>query len=396
MKKQYIILLLFYWVFHFIVPWIYFRFYGFVNLYSTVQGYEGMIINTIAILGTVLVIAFLPSTKKTIKPEWEHADSFFLIALFITLVKFIIGGGFQGALSGASQGSFISYLSQFFNLNTAFILMFCLQKNIRHVYLLLASFILVATFTGSRSSVVFLLIVAIFLPVFYNYALIKKKLIRIIIFIALISPVIFLYGTSLRGNFDRDKLVKLIFGRISMIELSMIPLQGKADGTMRNDIFDEKYSATNQFQQVLNTVSPIDPYKYDIAPNQYFRQIFLRASEKYVRNSYMSMNFTLPVYFVMKTNLFLGCLMTILLLSLIYYLWHRFSSNIYIFISIICSLYNLLYFFDWIIIAQIVFTTCLTILALKMYNHFANSIGYTLTRYSRLQIPELIDHGKTF
>lgn len=381
MKRQFSIILLFFLCFHFIIPWLYFMMYGFVNLYSTVQGYTGMIVNLIAIIGTVCVIRLLPPAKKVTIPSLNHVSSFFFIAILIIVYKFISGGGYLGALSGNNHGTWISFLSLFFNVNIAFFLMMCLQKDIKHVYFLICIYVILMTSTGSRSAVIGVLFVIFYLPLFYNNNFVGHKIKRILIVLAIISPMIFLYGTSVRGYIDRELLGKIIVGRISFVELSMIPLQGRSDGSMDEVIFDEKYSFSNQAKQVVNVLSPVDPFEYDIAPNQYFRQIFFGASEKSVLDSYMSINLTLPVYFVMRTNYVVGIILTILFLVGLYWLWVRFASNQYVFFSILFSLYNILYFFDWVMIAQEIFTICLTVFALRHYELFLNSVVYTYKKY---------------
>jgi len=66
---------------------------------------------------------------------------------------------------------------------------------------------------------------------------------------------------------------------------------------------------------------------------------------------------------------------------LLYLIWIRFSSNIYIFIAIVRSLYDILYYFDWVMIVQVIFSTTLTLITLKYYDVVINSIKYTTKKY---------------
>jgi len=340
-----------------------------------------MIINIVAILGTITILHYLPDSNHIVEPRFNNSISFFYFAVFIAIFKFISGGGFEGSLKGTTHGTLISFISLFFNVNSAFFFAICLQKNLKNVFVILAIYVILMTALGSRSAIIGILLIALMLPLFKNNDLVKRKLRILIILLSIISPLLFLLGTSVRGGLDRNLLGKIIIGRISFIESSMIPLAGRQNNTMDELTFDKKYSTLNQFKQVINAISPIDPFLPDISPNQYFRQIFLGASESKVQNSYMSMNMTLPVYFVMKSNIFIGICLTIIFLSLLYLIWIRFSSNIYIFIAIVRSLYDILYYFDWVMIVQVIFSTTLTLITLKYYDVVINSIKYTTKKY---------------
>lgn len=126
----------------------------------------------------------------------------------------------------------------------------------------------------------------------------------------------------------------------------------------------------------VNAISPIDPFDYDVAPNQYYRVVFLDASDLYVLDSYWSINLTLPVYFVLITNVFFGVLISIIFIAFIYKLWIKYSSNFYVFILIIISLYDIVYFFDWVMVVQNMFSVFLTIFALKKYKNYGKGEIY--------------------
>lgn len=381
MKKQFIFILLFFWGFHFFLPFIYFLFFGYVNLYSSVQGYDGMVVNTVAIFGTIAVIFNLPSKDFKFEPRYSNVMGYFFITVFIALLKFFNSGGFEGMLKGDANGSFLSFLSLFFDFSSAFIFLLCFQKKISNIIFIICLYIVVMTMMGSRSSVIGIIIVALILPLYQNGDKIGEKLKKVMIVCAFLSPFLFVIATSIRGGINRDLITKIIIGRISFVELSMIPIDSKERKTMDEKLFLEKYSVNNQIKQVVNVISPIDPFKYDIAPNQYYRSIFMGMPISNVQNSYMSINFTLPVYFVTKTNKIVGVILTIIFLSLVYLLLMKSSKNQYVFLPVILSLYNILYFFDWVMIAQVIFTIVLSLFTLNYYNILLNSIVYTFKKY---------------
>ena len=381
MRRLFSVLLIFFLLFHFLLPSLYFICFDFVNLYSDVQGYAGMVVNVIAILGALVIIQHLPSKEKAVVASYNHLLSFFIISIFIFIYKFISGGGYVGMLTGNTNGTWISFLSLFFNMSTAFLLMMCLQKDIKHIYFLLCLYVILLTYTGSRSAIIIILFLLFYLPLFSNYEKVGRKIKHIFIVLAIVSPLCFKYATSIRSEIDKELLGKIIIGRISLVELSMIPLKSYEDGSMDATVFNEKYSSNSQIRQVLNVILPIDPFPYDVNPNQYFRQIFLGASESSILSSYMSMNMTLPVYFILKTNYVIGIIITILFLSFLFCFWIKFASNKYIFFSILFSLYDILYYFDWVMIVQHIFSICCTLFAVDKYEKIINSLNYTLKKH---------------
>lgn len=383
MRRQFSIIIIFFVVFHFLLPCLYFLIYGFVNLYSDVQGYVGCLINIISLLGTLFIIKKMPTMDSAPLKEYNHLSSFFLVSLFITLYKFYSSGGYSGALEGSSHGTLISFLSLFFNATVSFFLVICLQKHVKHIYVWICLYVAVMTITGSRSAVLGVLLLFLYIPLFANYKSIYRKLKKILLVLTIVSPILFFYATSVRGEIDTELLSKIIIGRISFVELSMIPLQSKQEASMDQKVFEEKYSLNNQVKQVVNTVTPIDFFEYDVSPNQYFRQIFLGASERTVLDSYMSINMTLPVYFVMETNYVVGIFLTIAFLSFLFWIWVHYASNRYVFIAVLFSMYDFLYYFDWIMITQSIFSICLTLLALDVWEKVLNSICFTYQKYTK-------------
>lgn len=381
MKQRFIYILLFYWVFHFIIPILGYLYYGeFINLYSDIIGYDGMIINTIVVTITICIVYFLPSKKYATFVPFNHAKSFFIISLSLAIYKFFIGGKYAGALEGSTNGMFISYLSMFFRKDVAFFLLFCLQKNFKSLFVYILLYVVLVTITGSRSAVIAVFFLYLYLPFFSYRKQMVSRLKKIVLFVALISPLLFFYGTSVRGDIDKDLLGKIIIGRISLIEVSTIPIKQKEDRSMDMTVYNEKYSLSNQLKQSFNAISPIDPFEDDIAPNQYYRQIFLGRSFSFVQNSYMSINMTLPAYFVLMSNKYIGSILSVIFLVFLYLFWYKFSNNIYIFFMIFFCIYEMLYFFDFVMIIQHMFFIFLTLLALGKYEFVLNAFSTSLKK----------------
>lgn len=376
MRKAYSNILLFYLIVHFIIPIIYYHFYDFINLYSDIEYgefvFKGIILNFISILGTICVIQFLPDKKIPINPIFSHSFKFYILCVIFFSIYLYSSGGYDGLLEGSLSGALISYILLFFDPAVGLILFLFLQKNIKYVSIAILLYVLLFTLGGSRSAIIIVVIIYLILLMFENSKKIKKKMRFYVLFFCLISPVAFYFGTSVRGVVDDSTISKLIVGRISMVELAGIPIEAFEKQRMSIALYDSKYGIVNQLKQSINEISPIDPFKHDINPNQYYRAIFLDKTELSILDKYMSMNITLPVYFYLETNMFFGCLFTIIFLSLLYYVWIIKSENLYFLIGIIMSLYYLLQYFDWVMVTAGLFRIVLTIFTLKFLEKILN------------------------
>jgi len=372
MRKVFTAVLLFYLILHFFAPIIYYHFFGFVNLYSKIHYdiyvFKGAVLNIVSIIGTIIVIQFLPDKKTPILPVFDYAFIFYIVCMGFFVTSLCLSGGYGAILKGSLHGALISYILLFFNASSAIGLFLFLQKKIKYVGIFIVLYVVIFALAGSRSSIILMIIYSLILPMFANFQEIKHKLKRFILFFSLISPILFFYGTSVRGAVDESTFLNLIVGRISLVETSGIPIEAKEKKTMDEKLFNKKYSMNNQLQQCLNEISPIDPFKHDVNPNQYYRAVFLGATEASTLDSYMSMNLTLPTYIYLKTNFVLSLILTIIFLSTLYYIWVIKSDNLYFLIGIILSLYTLLQYFDWVLIVADLFRIVLTIFTLKIFN----------------------------
>ena len=366
---------MFYLTLHFIIPVIYYCFYDFVNLYSDinydVNALKGILLNAVSVIGTIIVIQFLPDKKIPFAPKFNNSFKFYLVCIFLYVVFLIITGGYEDVLSGSKNGTLISYLLLFFDATVSLAVFLYLQRNIKFVYIVIFIYIVLYTISGSRSAIITVLAISLALPLFQNNVLIRKRLKKIILTFLLISPLMFYYATNVRGQIDGTILTDIIVGRISMVELSAIPINAKENRYMDEKLYDAKYGIINQFKQSINEISPLDPFEHDVNPNQYHRIIFLGHKDSII-DKYMSINLTLPTYFYLESNFFFGCILSILFLSGLYYVWIKKSNNIYFLIGIIINLYTILQYFDWVMIVASLFKIVLTIYTLKKFEIILN------------------------
>ena len=389
MKKTFILVILFYCTLHFVLPYIGYKIWGYVNLYADIQGYAGMGINLISLL----LLCWIINRKKV--PQYENdrvyhvTILYFIVSLCISLIKFISFGGYEGALSGQASGSLLSFISMFFSVDKAFVFLICFNRELKRVGLMMLIYVLYFSLLGSRSAVIGLVFTFIYLSLFPTFRLLYSKLKRYLFIFCLISPFLFYIGTKQRGEVDTDLIGKVILGRISFIGLSEVPMYSKSSGDTDQSLFQEKYGLSNQVKQSINSISPIDFFTYDIAPNQYYRQVFLGARDRSELDKYLSINLTLPVYLSFLTNKYMGIVLTILLLLLLFNFWVKHRNNQYIFFSILLSLYEILYFFDLVMITQNIFRTCLSLFMLNLFEK-----GYKIMRYNKLKCNRVSDEDK--
>lgn len=348
MKKVYISILLFFLVFHYIIPCFFYFTYGFVNIYSNLYDFEsiikGFLLNFISIIGAIFFVAYLPDKRQQVEPVYQHTTKFYSIAAFFVIIPFILYGGFAGALRGAANSSVFSFLKLFFDFSTAIFFALFLQRKVLNVFYLFFLYIFILTFTGSRSAVIFIFLLVLMYPMFSNSNIYRPIVLKYFKMGLLISPILFIIGTSTRTQKKDEGLHKIsyvgekIIGRISFLELNMIAISKTDNKTADIALFENKYGASNQLKQIVNAASPIDPFIYDIDPNQYFRAIFLGYTEKEVRSSYMSINLSLPVYLYIKYGFIFACVFSILIISGIYCVLFKFRNNIYVVSIILLSL----------------------------------------------------------
>lgn len=356
---------------------VWYEYYDFVNLFSTMNYNNpcismGIVLNFVSILGTIIVIQFLPNKRVPIVSKFNHSFRFYLICLLVFYLNLYFSGGYDSVLNDSLHGALFNYISLFFDATTGLTLFIFLQNKIKYEGISILAYVVLFTFAGSRSAIIIILVIFLVLKIFENYNQVKKKMQVLILVFCFISPAAFYYASGVRGFIDTSFLFDLIIGRVSMVELAAIPIEAKEEKYLDYTLYNNKYGIVNQFKQSFNEISPIDPFEHDKNPNQYHRAIFLGNSEKSVLENYMSMNMSLPTYFYISSNMFFGCIFTIFFLSLLYYIWIIKSDNLYFLIGIIMSLYYILQYFDWVMLLSGLFRIVLTIFTLKQFERIFN------------------------
>lgn len=352
MKQTYIRLLLYIWSFYCFFPFLFECFFGKSRIYyGQEESNVGFWVNT----AFFFLVIFILKIKKTykfvkIKPITKYAYIYYFISIVVLVVNFITAGGFIGVLTGENNGSLLNYISLFFNIQSAFFFLLFFQKDIRHIKLIIFSYLIFVTLTGSRSAAVNVLTVLFLYPFFENYTYVKSEFLKILKIVVIIAPFLF-YGATLLREYDIDtnQLTKMIVGRISMNELSSIPLVALEDDSYDKQVFDDKYSLSNQVKLAINRATPFDLFKDDADPNQYYRSVFFGTQETFAFENYLSMNMTNPVYWIMSYGYFGGLLVSIILFVSLYrlLLWANKKNRILIQLIIICKVSSLWLFFDF-------------------------------------------------
>lgn len=376
MKRAFITMLLFFWAMHFALPMLYYINYGFFNLYNSTVDDPAILqkafwMNTSSIFVTIAILATLPDKKIPIEPKYRNLNALYYITCIYMAMYSVLTGGFAGAISGNMAGSIFSYINQFIDVSVIFALMLFYQRKRYNILLFMLSFLILRTASGSRSAVITLFIITIiFFPLFCNYEQYKKKIRYLIIVLSVISPLLFYYATSSRGgDLNGTMLSRMIVGRLSMLELSMIPINCKdnSDSNCNLDIFYEKYNLARQILLAIDSMYPGDIFISDVFPNQYYRSAFFGSSEEYSKENYMSINMSLPSFFYMYTGTFMACVLTIAALIIYYIMWVTLSSNTYFFVAFMLSLYTFLYSFDFTMWLNQLYVSMITILSVNVY-----------------------------
>jgi hypothetical protein len=204
---------------------------------------------------------------------------------------------------------------------------------------------------------------------FENFSFYKKKILTFLKFAVVVSPILFVYATQIRYGadyIDYKTIGNLIMGRVSFVELGMIPIHYYDTGDLDLSLFYEKYGIIHQTKLILDSLIPGDVFGFDVMPNNYYRSIFLGYSEDFVIDNYMSMNITLPVYFYMFMGYF-GSLFTYLYMLGYYSVCKLLKKSPFLVLLLLSTLYETLVYFDWVMVFSQFFIGLLTIIVLKGY-----------------------------
>jgi hypothetical protein len=230
-------------------------------------------------------------------------------------------------------------------------------------------FIVVQTLAGSRSAILSVFTTFLVGAAFENFKFYRKRLLVFLKYAFIISPILFIYATQLRyGNdyLDYKLIGNIIMGRVSFIELGMIPIHYYDNGGLDLTLFYEKYGFIHQTKLIIDSLIPGDVFGFDVMPNNYFRAIFMGYSEEFVTQNYMSMNMTLPVYFYMLFG-YLGVFFTYIYIMCYFSVCYLLRKSPFLVLLLLATLYETLIYFDWVMVFSQFFSGLLTILILKGY-----------------------------
>ncbi|MES2590485.1 MAG: hypothetical protein V4608_01285 [Bacteroidota bacterium] len=382
MKKSFIAILIFYITFHFLIPEIYYLFFEETHIYSAIvdkaASNKAFFINMFSIVGTIGLILAFPFKDNKIQPVIKSlaASELYYFSILYGLLYLLVSGGFKGILSGVLSGSLYNYINLFLNPMVLLTCALFLQVKRVNIFIMVLLYLIVVTISGSRSGIIGVLLLFLSGLGFYNFYTYKNKLKMILYFFLLLSPFIFIFATQLRygsSGLEFQTLFSKIIGRVSLIETSMIPVHFKDLNDIHLKLFYEKYGIINQLKVIIDSTIPGEIFNNDVFPNQYYRAIFLGRPETFVVENYMSINMSLPVFFYLCYG-YWGIPITILFLFLFFYFMYKYRTNAYNNILFLPLLYQMLIYFDWVMVFNQLFTTVLTLIALFGYIAFRNSL----------------------
>lgn len=355
------------------------NFNTYTNVADNAVIFKGFILNAVTIIGAIIVITLLPlkNDAEKVQPMFYKLMPLYYISILFSLIYFFVSGGFEGKISGGMLGSIFNYAQLFLNPYMILLCVLFFQKKRFNAVVMFVIYLIFTTLSGSRSGFISLFIVFLMYPIFSNYQLYKKSIKRLLLSLAIISPILFLVATILIRKADipltPDIIMRMIMGRLSFLETSMLPIHYKnANDSL--SIFYEKYSIVNQAKLIVDALFPGNLFSGDVMPNQYYRAAFMGYPISFVVSVYTSINITLPIYLYMYLGGFFACVFGIGILVLYYKLWVMSAKYMYIFLPLLASLYHLLYFFDWVMWFMQFFTFFLTSLTIYGFSLFRVSI----------------------
>jgi len=395
MKKAVIGIILYILLLHIFIPSIYYYFYGFVPIYSDLVDYPSLykaaILITIPLILGIFILKLLPSRDNFVKPviDGNPINILFYFSILFKLATFYLTGGFEGILSNESSGSLTNYISLFLNPFTLLLLLLFFQKTKSNVLKAISFYVVYITLSGSRSGIISIFFIFFIGFAFQNFKLYASKIKSVLKIGILLTPILFIYASSIRGIDEIvgvDFIINQIVGRASTLETSMMPLYFQSHN-LDLSLFSSKYSFWNQFKLSLDALIPGQIFEYDVMPNNYYRSIFMGFSESFVFENYMSINLTLPIYLFLKYGYF-GIVFTVFYIVGFYKILLYFKNKPYVVILLLSTFYNLIYFFDWVMIFITIYSSFLTILTVKLfipfYKLYKKIIGEFL-EYKRIQ-----------
>ncbi|ETZ24512.1 hypothetical protein [Pedobacter sp. V48] len=386
MKKSVIGIILYFLILHVLIPGVYYLFNGFVPIYTDLIDIPSLIKSAILIILPVclsLIILYLLPKDQEIAPniEGKPVTELFYFSVLFKMAVFYYFGGFASIINGEVNGTFSNYFSLFFNPFILLLVVLFVQKKRTNIILAVLFYVVSITLSGSRSGILAIFFVFMIGYSFQTFQGYKNKLYSFLKYSLLISPFLFIYATSIRGaadTIDKSVLLNQIVGRMSTLETSMMPLYFYHNN-MDMELFYDKYGIWNQLKLILDGIIPGQIFDYDVMPNNYYRAIFMGYSKSFVVENYMSINLTLPIYLYLKYS-YLSILFTILYVLGFYKIVLALKNYPLLVVVVLSVFYNVIYFFDWVMVFSQIYTALLTVLCLKMYVFFRKEVIVGLKR----------------
>lgn len=382
MKKALIAILLYVLILHVLIPCIYYIFVGFTPVYSSLIDYpslyKAIFLITIPLLLSVFILKISSKKEYLIRPtvEGKPISVLFYFSIFFKLINFYLSGGFGGLLSGGSSGSLSNYISLFLNPFTLLLIMLFVQKDRISVIKAVFFYVAYITMSGSRSGVISIFFILFIGMAFEGYKYYGGKIKSFLKYGLILAPVLFIYATVTRGIGELvgfDFIVNQIIGRMSTLETSMLPLYYESSN-LDLSLFYLKYDFWHQLKLCIDALLPGQIFEFDVMPNNYYRAMFMGYTESFVIENYMSVNFTLPIYLYLKYGYF-SILFTVLYVVGFYRILLFFKQKPFVVIILLSAFYDMIYFFDWVMVFMLLYSAMLTVLFVKMFIPFYKIIS---------------------
>lgn len=346
--------------------------FGFRNIFDYVPEnyiYKAALLQAIPLIVCLILINFSKIDNQILSISIPYSTSFYYISFFINLASIVYGGFFTGILNGSINGTVFGYLSVIFDITILFlIVLFDVNKKNNKIFLII-SYLFIQYMYSSRSAPFWLIIFLFCRSAFENEKIKKNTIVGILVLVC-VAPVGFVAATLARGtNYNETHLYNFtdrMISRLSIPEAGGVYLYQLENEIYNNDVFERKYSLSNQAKLAVNSLIPGNVFMpTDIDPNQYARSVFLRWDEEDCPLEYTSLNLTLPIYLRLKYNLLISLLFSTLFLYIAFRLCVKFQGTFGISLITIYGIYELYYFFDWVMFTRRISTVVFTLLVVK-------------------------------
>lgn len=401
MKKLTIWMMVSSWILYLFVPIVYKLMFGRYPRNIQSMGYvpesymtKAAIIISVFFAMCILLIYLLPVKEKTMVGKVTCGSGYYYITIAVYAILAINAGvlNFSNAVTGGANSSLFSYYSMFFYPQVLFLIfLFCVKDN-GGLMLLVASYLALTLISSSRSGAVNLGIYLIGFSIvsgFFSSKKIKietdikkykKKIRMIVIALAIVSPIIFVYTTQLRGSTTSNgtnRSIETIAARCSCLDEAGLVLYLNDTNDLDKDLFIEKYGLLNQIKCIIDSTIPGAVFEDDVNPNQYYRAVVGYMSVEDAKTYYSSVNLMLPVYMVMKYGLLGGMLFSTMLIVIFYMVVSKMKNSVWQVVLISIVFVEMIYFFDWVMVWKAFFRAALTIV---MFELIARHVHFRLRR----------------